>query len=1743
MRNLIILLCTVFFANEMFAQDPVANFSVNQTTVCAGFPITFTDLSNYGGAAVVSTNWDFGQGGQSTDANPSYTYVNAGVYQVLLTVISAGGTDFELKLGYITVNPNPTALFAITGDGCSVPLGVTFNNLSTSGAGINYAWDFGNGQNSNLQNPPVIIYNANGNYDVQLIVTNTNTGCITAVDQTLAVSDFTAGITAPLTGCAGDPIPLIDASTAGANVWNWTSGDGQISTDQNPSFTYAAPGTYTITLTAQNTFSGCTDNASQLITINPLPTPSFTANPTSGCAPLQVTFTNTSGAGNFLWNFGNGQTSPLANPPVKTYLTDGLFTVSLIMTSPEGCVSTITNTDMISVGPPVANFNSNVSNGCAPLSVTFSDLSTSINPVDDPIISWLWTFGDGTTFNGQNPPAVVYEIGTYDVSLTITTQQGCVETATFLDTIQVGMIDLVDFSLFPIIECAKQDISFTDLSVISTPHLPEEVTYDWTFGDGGASTEQHPIYNYPIDTGFFDIQLIVNFRGCADTLARTDQVYIKAPISLFSVQTLFCNPAAFPVHVVVTDNAIAGATTDNVDMTWSWGVVGDPDDFLTAPDVFDANQGDTAHDYLTYGTYEIKQLINNYTTGCTDSTIQTIIISRIDAGFTLSNDTVCTNSQITLTSTSTFSDPAATFLYDLGDGNTINGDPVVYNYLTSGPHTISLTATNAAGCSDSIDESITVLDLPMAIISSSDAAGCLPINPVYSNFSLPQGNGVALSSFLWTFPDLTTQVTNNVATTTNFIYTTEGSFTTTLVATDVFGCVSPPATATMLITNPTVSFTMDPVVCDLENFIATNTSTGFGNLSYTWNVDHAFNTNSMDLLNFFDEVDNPLATNVPHTVSLIVTDENGCIDSLSQIVRVSMPIANLSYVASGATANAQGEYTCPPVFEAYTDLTSTFGNISSWSWDFGDGKTSAFQSPNNTYVFPGTYTLSLSIIDEFGCTSDTTLVDYLTILGPTGDMDWTSVGDLCEHLYEFTTSNLAFVDSIVWDMDDGNLVFDSTSFTYQFAEGAYNPTATLIDILGCEVTYDMPALVVNNITISADAGTDQAFCGDNTIMAGVSDPNGSGLWTLLTGAGIPTDPSLATTAVTGIGIGVNTFEWRIYNNCDTIRDTMTITITGPSTPSDAGPDQIICATTATMDGNYAFTGVGTWSLFSGSGTISVSSDSLTTITDLGLGENQFVWSIANVCDVASDIVSIIVEDVPTIPLAGPDQNACIPNSIMAANAVLVGTGVWTLFSGAGVITDPSSPTTTVSGLPIGPNVFVWTISNSCGSNSDTIVITGVDAPTTSAAGPDQFICITDANLSGNQPFNGVGTWSIVSGTGVIASDLNFGTTVSGLSVGPNVFEWSIVSPCGISVDQVTITVETIPTVSLAGIDAIACVNTVDLTANMPLIGAGIWTVTAGSATIATPNSTNTLATGLSLGLNTFLWTISNSCATTSDPVNITLFNMPTIPEAGLNLAICEDPYTLSANIPVEGVGSWSLISGTGIFEDPTNPNSTVSGLSVGPNIFHWTITNACGAPFDPVTITLEVQPTPAVAGVDQLLCGNLSQLDGNPDLIGTGIWTLISGSGSILDVNDSISSVSNLGLGENVFEWTISNSCATSSDQMMITITGECPDEDSIANILYFFVPNAFTPNEDDFNQMFLPIFTGGYDPQQFSLFIYDRWGELIFESHDASRGWLGRYGVDGVLVQDGTYTWKIKFTDTETQSEHTLVGHVNVLK
>ena len=96
---------------------------------------------------------------------------------------------------------------------------------------------------------------------------------------------------------------------------------------------------------------------------------------------------------------------------------------------------------------------------------------------------------------------------------------------------------------------------------------------------------------------------------------------------------------------------------------------------------------------------------------------------------------------------------------------------------------------------------------------------------------------------------------------------------------------------------------------------------------------------------------------------------------------------------------------------------------------------------------------------------------------------------------------------------------------------------------------------------------------------------------------------------------------------------------------------------------------------------------------------------------------------------------------------------------------------------------------------------------------------------------------------------------------------------------------------------------------------------------------------------------------------------------------------------------------------------------------------------------------------------------------------------------------------------------------------------------LIYYVPNSFTPDGDDFNETFRPVFTEGYDPFDFQLLIFNRWGEIIWESYDASVGWDGTYGQNGNPVQDGTYTWKIEFKTTQSDERRTIVGHVNLIR
>jgi gliding motility-associated-like protein len=95
---------------------------------------------------------------------------------------------------------------------------------------------------------------------------------------------------------------------------------------------------------------------------------------------------------------------------------------------------------------------------------------------------------------------------------------------------------------------------------------------------------------------------------------------------------------------------------------------------------------------------------------------------------------------------------------------------------------------------------------------------------------------------------------------------------------------------------------------------------------------------------------------------------------------------------------------------------------------------------------------------------------------------------------------------------------------------------------------------------------------------------------------------------------------------------------------------------------------------------------------------------------------------------------------------------------------------------------------------------------------------------------------------------------------------------------------------------------------------------------------------------------------------------------------------------------------------------------------------------------------------------------------------------------------------------------------------------------LIFYLPNTFTPDGDEFNQSFQPIFSSGYDPYDFTMTIYNRWGEIVFVSNDVTAGWDGTYG-GAKEIQDGTYNWTIEVKTIANDERVMVQGHVNIIR
>lgn len=451
-----------------------------------------------------------GQTGEQLSA--SALGLTDGIYQIR----ASNGSDCVVAANTIEVEWPEPDLSAIPTSGCA-PLEVAFTNITITPIGTSL-WDLGDGTTANTTDV-THIYSEPGSYDVTLAITSPE-GCVkdTLFQDLIQVSAVPAAsfMADTLAGCPGLVVAFTNTSLlANGATCTWDMGDGTTLTDCDPVYTYAQPGIYDVRLTV-TTPEGCPDDtlANALVTILPVPAPSFSIDPAEGCIPLVVRFDNeTPGAATQTadWDLGNGQTSDQTHT-IGTYTEPGVYTVSLTMTNTLGCSATLVHLDTITAYPlPEVLFTASPDSGCAPLSVTFQNIT-------DPALTagCLWEFGDGTTANGCNLVHTYTEPGIYNVSLTVTTPRSCTGDTTLFELITVNPSPTAAFEANPQpTDLFNTEVIFTDRS------SPDVIVWSWTFsvGDPGTSSATDPVVMFPFgEVNDYPVMLIVNNDlGCVDT--------------------------------------------------------------------------------------------------------------------------------------------------------------------------------------------------------------------------------------------------------------------------------------------------------------------------------------------------------------------------------------------------------------------------------------------------------------------------------------------------------------------------------------------------------------------------------------------------------------------------------------------------------------------------------------------------------------------------------------------------------------------------------------------------------------------------------------------------------------------------------------------------------------------------------------------------------------------------------------------------------------------------------------------------------------------------------------------------------------------------------------------------------------------------------------------------------------------------------------------------------------------------
>ncbi len=651
--------------------------------------------------------------------------------------------DNCLSADYIAPDDEVEANFETIEFECNTTVSFINESISVDYGGLNWVWNFGDGEESTLENP-INTYEVGGSFDVSLVAVSEDPSCNDTIVQTIYIpyepeSNFSfAGdglfaFVGSFGTCTNNSVSFYDESTIDADSeiveWFWEFGDGTTSNLINPVHSYESTGEFDVQLTVTSVYGCSNTSEAQTIFIFPLEA-DFTAS--SVCPNDTVFFTNTSDAADILeldiweWDFGDGGTGS-STDETHIYTVAGDYEIELIGTTIQGCKDTATQTITIYPAPtPQINFeigsfthlDDGITGGCYPSTVNFSDAGGVEAPY--VVTDWLWDFGDGETSTEENPAHLYASEGIYTVILSTVSDGGCEGSDTLEITMTNGLAIL----------SADTTVCQNGTATLFTSSGDGSIyTYDWSIP--GADDGNTQMIEDIVTDQWIYVSATSEY-GCTSPL---DSIFISVndPIAIsVTAPDTACLGEEFTVNVT--------ATGGDEDYSYNWTANDNP--LLDNTALITANP--------SISTIYCVTVVD----GCESTPVDTCINVYLPETPSFTSDTTegCEPTTITFTDeTGPFPGLNESTWYIEDEIYTEN--PIAHTFTTAGMYTIKLDVLSPEGCLSTYtaENYVTIHPLPTPNLYATPN----PTTYFDTEVQLVNISPSATSSFGWYMPGAT----------------------------------------------------------------------------------------------------------------------------------------------------------------------------------------------------------------------------------------------------------------------------------------------------------------------------------------------------------------------------------------------------------------------------------------------------------------------------------------------------------------------------------------------------------------------------------------------------------------------------------------------------------------------------------------------------------------------------------------------------------------------------------------------------------------------------------------------------------------------------------------------------------------------------------------------------------------------------------------------------------------------------